>query len=583
MRAALYVRVSTEEQVKHGFSLDEQRRTLAAHAGRQGWEVVEVVEDPGDSGADPNRLGLVRILELAEAGKIDLVLSWKRDRLFRDLYYRRNFEQDLAEYGVRTVSLNDTGSRIGDKILDVLSEEEREQIRDRTRAGKLGKARRGLMPGGNQVHYGFRFLGGKAEQYEVYPEKMTLVERIFRMVGVEGRSLSAVKLAFEGEGIPTPRGARWWNIATIKRIIDNDVYLTRTVDELRTLGVTEEVLARLDPERHHGVYWFGRVRMRRNYGQARTKFTIEHKDREEWVPIPVPDCGVPPEWVRAARERATKNIRWKPSTDPAIRLRGRIYCACGYAMTSLVTGSENRKKSGGKRRYYVCSQHRKRGPCPYNKFHRVLETEERVERFVLSLLENPDILREKVEEQAERERRALRNTDKEARRIRQRLAKLEIVEDGYSEQQAEGLISMDRLREKLATLREEHADLEGRLSGLAGGERRIAELEALPDLVEQYLRDLPSLVDRRHTVREYETAPAERTPDNPLGVRKLTPENFRHLPDEELAEKQRQATEERSQRFRELYGMLGLRVTCHPDLSLEVTWGTDCSKWLGRV
>src|SRR5215210_1143020 len=112
-RVALYVRVSTEEQAKSGFSLPEQRRTLSEHAERQGWDVAEVVEDPGDSGADPNRPGLLRILELAEGGKIDLVLSWKRDRLFRDIYHRRNFEQDLAEYGVRTVSLNDTGSRVG--------------------------------------------------------------------------------------------------------------------------------------------------------------------------------------------------------------------------------------------------------------------------------------------------------------------------------------------------------------------------------------------------------------------------------------------------------------------------------------
>ena len=273
---------------------------------------------PATPGRTQTGRDLVRILELAEAGKIDIVLSWKRDRLFRDLYHRRNFEQDLAEYGVRTVSLNDTGSRIGDKILDVLSEEEREQIRERTRAGKLGKARKGLMPGGNQVHYGFRFAGGKAEQYEVCPEKMALVERIFRMVGVEGRSISAVKKAFESEGVPTPRGARWWNVATIKRVIDNDVYLVRPQSELRTLGVAEEVLAWLDPESHYGVYWFGRTRMRRNYGHARTKFTIEHKGRGEWVPIPVPDCGVPPEWVRrpvtgSRRTSAGNRARTPPS------------------------------------------------------------------------------------------------------------------------------------------------------------------------------------------------------------------------------------------------------------------------------
>lgn len=81
--------------------------------------------------------------------------------------------------------------------MDVLSEEEREQIKERSRMGKLGKARRGLMPGGNQVNLGFRFVGDTAEAYEVDESKMPLVERIFRMVGDEGRSLTAVKTAFE--------------------------------------------------------------------------------------------------------------------------------------------------------------------------------------------------------------------------------------------------------------------------------------------------------------------------------------------------------------------------------------------------
>ena len=573
MRAVLYTRVSTEEQAKSGFSLPEQRRTLTEHAERQGWEVVEVVEDPGDSGADPSRPGLLRVLELAEAGKIDLVLSWKRDRLFRDIFDRRNFEQDLAEYNVHTLSLNDTGSRVGDKILDVLSEEEREQIRDRTRAGKLGKARKGLMPGGNQVHFGFRFVGDKAERYEVDEGKMALVERIFRMVGEEGCSITHVKRTFEREGIPTPRGARWWNVSTIKRIINNEVYLVRPVEELKKLGVADEAMSRLDPSGRYGVYWYGQVHMRRNYGRSRTKFTVERNAREKWVAIPVPDCGIPPEWVLAARERVANNVRWSKSTSPMVRLRGRIRCACGYAMTNI--------KNDG-RRYYVCSQHRKRGPCEHVRFHRLWETEDRVEQFVLGLIENPEVLREKVEEQAERERRALRNTDREAKRIRSRLDKLEVMEDGYSEQQAEGLISMDRLREKLGQVAEERTGLEARLAELTDGEEKMRWLEELPALVEEHLRDLPYLVGRERVVREYETVPEERTDENLLGIYKLAAESIRYLGEEELEAKRRDAEEERSARFRELYAMLGLEVVCHKDRTLEVTWGGDCTEWLGR-
>jgi len=573
-RAAIYIRVSTEEQAKSGYSLPEQSRTLQQHTERMGWKVVEEISDPGDSGADPNRPGLLRVLELAETGAIDVVLSWKRDRLFRDIYHRRNFEQDLSEYGVHTVSLNDTGSRIGDKIMDVLSEEEREQIKERTRAGKLGKARKGLMPGGNQVHFGFRFVGNAAEKYEVDERKMALVERIFRIVGEEARSLTRVKTTFEREGIPTPRGARWWNISTVKRIIDNDVYLARSYDEVAAL-VSPEVVARLDPSERYGVYWFGRVHMRRNYGSGpgNTKFTVERNAREEWVAIPVPDSGISSDWVRAARERIANNVRFSTSADPTLKLRGCIRCACGYAMTTHHSKGTIR---------YICGQYRKRGKCSHARFHRAKETEERIERFVLRLLEDPETLREKVEERADRERRALRNTGQEARRIRSRLEKLEIMGDGYHDQQAEGLISMDKLRTKLAAISEERAGLERRLAELADGEERIRQLEELPRLVEEYLRDLPHLIDRRRVVREYETVGAERTPENPLGLYILTPERIRYLPEGEIAQKRRAAEEERAARFRELYAMLDLRVVCHKDRSLEVRWGGDCSEWLSR-
>jgi site-specific DNA recombinase len=57
-RVALYIRVSTEEQAKSGYSLPEQRRTLAEHAARQGWEVAEAIEDAGEQRECPKERGL---------------------------------------------------------------------------------------------------------------------------------------------------------------------------------------------------------------------------------------------------------------------------------------------------------------------------------------------------------------------------------------------------------------------------------------------------------------------------------------------------------------------------------------------
>ena len=254
LRCVNYVRVSTLEQTRSGYSLPEQDHALKRYAKDKNLIVVETVADEGDSGAKPNRVGLLRILELARAGEIDLVVSLWRDRLFRDIYARRGFEQDLAEFGVRTLALNDTGSLIGDGMLDLLAEQQRQDMAEKVRNGRKGKARTGKLPGGSRVSWGFRLTEDKSN-YEVEEKTMQYVLRVFQAVGAHGRSLTSVKDEFEREEVRTPGGSRWWACSTVRRIIQNDVYLSRPREEVATL-VEPAVAAKLDKERY-GIYWYG--------------------------------------------------------------------------------------------------------------------------------------------------------------------------------------------------------------------------------------------------------------------------------------------------------------------------------------
>lgn len=90
-RVALYVRVSTEEQVRKGLSLAEQQRALQAHAEKNGYVVAGVYEDPGISARKryTKRPGLMQLLEDAQAHKFDMVLFIKLDRWVRSVrdYY----------------------------------------------------------------------------------------------------------------------------------------------------------------------------------------------------------------------------------------------------------------------------------------------------------------------------------------------------------------------------------------------------------------------------------------------------------------------------------------------------------------
>jgi hypothetical protein len=251
-------------------------------------------------------------------------------------------------------------------------------------------------------------------------------------------------------------------------------------------------------------------------------------------------------------------------------------CAeCGRVLSGHTVAPKGRKR--GPYHYYLCTrkvEEKGRSGCP-NRNHRAEDLEERVRNFALRLIEDPNTLRGEVEQQvrSERESKPWPRDVREATSARERLAKLEAVEDNYRDQQAEGLITMAKLREKLDGVRAEREGLQARLALLADGERRLRELEELPLLVEEYLEDLPYLMDRMPAIREYETIGAERTEENPLGIYTLTPEQIRFLSEEEVAARRRAAEAQRGARFRELYAMLGLRAAVHADGTLEITVG----------
>ena len=67
-RAVLYARVSTDEQARSGYSLAQQLEALKGYAAREGYEVLEGVRDPGQSGASLERPGTDRVRYLVAGG-----------------------------------------------------------------------------------------------------------------------------------------------------------------------------------------------------------------------------------------------------------------------------------------------------------------------------------------------------------------------------------------------------------------------------------------------------------------------------------------------------------------------------------
>ena len=161
MRAALYARVSTEEQAKEGFSIDAQLNILSAWAVVKGYQVADRYIDDGYSAKNLNRPAVQRLLEDCRAGAIDAVVVWRLDRLSRSLRDTLTVVEDVfraknVEFISTTESI-DTTTTSGRLMLNILAsfaQNEREVNEERVRTVSMDLARQCVHMGGTPP-YGF--------------------------------------------------------------------------------------------------------------------------------------------------------------------------------------------------------------------------------------------------------------------------------------------------------------------------------------------------------------------------------------------------------------------------------------------
>jgi site-specific DNA recombinase len=120
-QSILYARVSTDEQARSGYSLAQQLEALREYATREGYEVLEEVVDPGQSGASLARPGMHRVRDLVAAGGVSLVLAQDRDRFAREPAYHYLLRKEFEEYGCMLRALNDRGDESPEGELPTVS------------------------------------------------------------------------------------------------------------------------------------------------------------------------------------------------------------------------------------------------------------------------------------------------------------------------------------------------------------------------------------------------------------------------------------------------------------------------------
>ena len=539
--AVLYARVSTAEQARSGYSLAQQLEALREHAAREGYEVLEEVQHPGQSGASLERPGMDRVRDLVAAGGVAVVLAQDRDRFAREPAYHYLLKREFEEHGTEIRALNDRGDgspegELTDGILDQLGKYERAKIAERSRRGKLRKAREGKVMAGRRVKYGFT-LNAARDGLLVDEERMRVVRRIFRMIGVEGLSQNAVYNAFTREGIPTPGGGNHWDRAFFRLCIQDDAYRPHTYEEVEAL-VAPEVAARLDRDQLYGIWWFNRLRTstrqvsvpseNRASGARRYRTEVRSwpKPKEEWVAVPVPDAGVPREVVDAAREAIKDNHAPSKAGKRFWDLSGGVI-RCGLCGNRMQTRSILARSKTYYHHYYDCRKHHHHGKaaCPNNRHFRAENVEGPVWELVSGLLRDPERLRQGLEEMIEVERAGLRgDPDREARAWLDKLAALDRKRSRFQDMAAEGHITLEELGAKLRELEESHKVAEHELDALRRRRTRVEELERdKAALLEDYAGMVPEALgeltgEERHQVYRMLRLEVRVCPEGPIEV-----------------------------------------------------------------
>src|SRR5918997_625566 len=310
-RAILYARVSTDEQARSGFSLAQQLEALREYAAREGYDVLEEVSDPGQSGASLERPGMDHVRGLVAAGGISVVLAQDRDRFAREPAYHYLLRKEFEERGTKIRALNDRGDdspegELTDGILDQLAKYERAKISERTRRGKLQKAREGKVIATPKPPYGFRYNETR-DALVVHGPEADVVGQVFRLAA-EGLGTKAIQTRLYRQGIPSPTGKELWPRPVLKRMVMSDTYKPHPCEEAAGL-VPPAVAAALVGDEEYGIRWWNRFSRRsrqvseptRDGGRRyRRKVALFERDRAEWVATPVA-AFLPPGLVEAAR------------------------------------------------------------------------------------------------------------------------------------------------------------------------------------------------------------------------------------------------------------------------------------------
>lgn len=312
---AIYVRVSTDEQAKKGYSLQDQLRQCRQKAGIDA-EIIEYVDD-GHSGEFLERPQLMKLRDDVKAGLIEKVIIYDPDRFSRKLMNQLIVTEEI-EKNAELVFVNSDYQKTPEGMLfyqirGSVAEFEKAKINERMSRGRRQKAREGKVLRDFKI-YGYGYDKEKSQMIieENEAEVIQLIFDLFTRPNGRVQGINGIAHYLTDRKIPTKRGAKVWHRQVVRQILMHEAY-TGTFYQNR---------------------WNTEGMLGNKYKPKEDRVSMKERPREEWIEIKCPVIIDKTTFDYAQKLLGESRRRWAKKSKNHYLLSGLLRCAdCGNTMT----------------------------------------------------------------------------------------------------------------------------------------------------------------------------------------------------------------------------------------------------------
>jgi site-specific DNA recombinase len=475
-RAAIYARVSTEKQEKEK-TIESQLADLREACKRDGVKIVKEYIDNGFSGATLARPALDRLRDDASKGIFNVVYIHSPDRLARKYVYQAIVVEELKKKGIEMVFLNKplTDSPEDQLLLGVqgvIAEYEKAKFAERSRRGRLYKAKMGRIVG-NIAPFGYRYL--KDEQrngcYVIDEDEARIVKLIFDLY-IKLGSVRAVAKELTRMGIK-PRQGVHWRQSTLHRILRNETYIGTTYYN-KTCSI--------EPAKSKKYV-------------RRPKSSHKFREKVEWIPIKVPPI-LDEETFKTVQELLKRNSKIHIRSSRKYLLSGLIECGyCGANYSGDICHGY---------RFYRCNNRHRRFPLSRNCNARMISAdkiENSIWNAIVQAVMKPHVLIPYTLGLTSNVKKLKENLEEERLKLKQEKNALEIKKDRIIELYTDGTITKEQLTHKMEEYKGKEGEIEEKLKDV---EAKLNQIIFRPIVIRDILNFCKKARERLENLNEEE-------------------------------------------------------------------------------